>query len=95
MIFSWNLYNIFDLYQTVHNASINHATISKSNVSANDVVVIIFLSSICLIFIICITKVSVRRCRKRKERDDLQFNKDIILKKTRVKNKNNRNTKSI
>jgi uncharacterized membrane protein YhaH (DUF805 family) len=76
----WSINNIFDFYQTVYNTSINNETISKRSISSYDIVIIIFLSLICLMIFICIIKVFVRRRRKRKERNDLYFNNEPIPK---------------
>jgi uncharacterized membrane protein YhaH (DUF805 family) len=67
----WSINTIFDLYQTVSNTSINNEKIPKRRISSYDIVIIIFLSLICLMIFICIIKVFVRRCRKRKEKNDL------------------------
>jgi len=76
----WSINNIFDFYQTVYNTSINNETISKRSISSYDIVIIIFLSLICLMIFICIIKLFVRRRRKRKERNDLYFNNEPIPK---------------
>ena len=76
----WNINNIFDLYQTVYNTSINNGTISKRSISSNDIVIIIILSLLCLMIFICTTKILIRRYRKTKERNGLRFSKDPISK---------------
>ena len=76
---------IFDLYQNVYNTSMTNETISKRNISSSDIVIIIFFSFICLMIFICIIKVFVRQCRKRKKRSDLRFSKNSISKIIRDK----------
>jgi len=76
----WSINNIFDFYQTVYNTSISNETISKRSISSYDIVIISFLCLICLMIFICIIKVFVRRCRKRKKQNDLLFNNESIPK---------------
>jgi ATP-dependent Zn protease len=68
----WSIDNIFDLYQTVYNKSITNETISKRSNTSYDIVVIIFLIFICVIILICMIRIFVRRNRKYKDKNYLQ-----------------------
>jgi heme/copper-type cytochrome/quinol oxidase subunit 2 len=81
----WSINNIFDLYQTVYNTSIKNEIISKRGISSYDIVVIIFLSFICLMIFICIITVFIRY-RKRKKQNDLNFIKNRVSKSNPVEN---------
>jgi flagellar biosynthesis/type III secretory pathway M-ring protein FliF/YscJ len=76
----WSVNNIFDFYQTAYNRSINNETMSKRNISSYDIVILIFLSLICLMIVICIIQVFVRRFRSRNKQNDLHVNNQSISK---------------
>jgi len=76
----WSVNNIFDFYQTAYNRSINNEIISKRSISSYDIIIIIFLSLICLMIVICIIQVFVRRFRSRNKQNDLHVNNKSISK---------------
>ena len=70
--------NVFDLYSTVSNRSINNEIISKRRISSYDILIVVFLSFSLLIMILCIIKAFVRRYQKQ-EQNDVRFIKKPTL----------------